>query len=47
MTKIPFHDRLAIGALLLAGVAAFIGPLLPGVYRDTEEGIGRLGPPTS
>ncbi len=39
MIRTPFADRLAIVALLLAGVAAFLGLLLPGVYRDTEEGI--------
>jgi hypothetical protein len=37
--KTSFADRLAIVALLLAAVAAFVGLLLPGVYRDTAEGI--------
>ena len=39
MTRIRFADRLAIVALLLTGVAALVGLLLPGVYRDTAEGI--------
>ena len=38
-SRIKFADRLALAALLLAGVAAAAGLLVSGLYRDTDEGI--------
>jgi hypothetical protein len=34
-----FADRLALGALVLAAVAAIAGLVVPGLYRDTADGI--------
>lgn len=36
---LKFADRLALGALLLAAVAAAAGLLISGLYRDTADGI--------
>ncbi len=38
-SRIKFADRLALAALLLAAAAAAAGLLVPGLYRDTDEGI--------
>jgi len=38
-SRIELADRLAMAALLLASVAAGAGLLVPGLYRDTDEGI--------
>lgn len=37
--RLKFADRLAFAALLLAAVAAAAGLVVPGLYRDTAEGI--------
>jgi hypothetical protein len=38
-SRTKFADRLALGALLLAAVAAAAGLLVSGLYRDTDQGI--------
>ena len=38
-SRIELADRLAFAALLLGAVAAGAGLLVPGLYRDTDEGI--------
>jgi hypothetical protein len=38
-SRLKFADRLALVALLLAAIAAIAGLLVPGLYRDTAEGI--------
>ena len=39
ISRTTFPDRLALGALLLAAIAAAAGLFVSGLYRDTEEGI--------
>ena len=38
-SRLKFADRLALVALPLAAIAAIAGLLLPGLYRDTADGI--------
>ena len=38
-SRLTFADRLALVALLLAAIAAIAGLLVPGLYRDTADGI--------
>ena len=37
--RLTFADRLALVALPLAAIAAIAGLLVPGLYRDTADGI--------
>ena len=39
MTRITSADRLALIALPLVAIAALVGLVMPGIYRDTAEGI--------
>jgi hypothetical protein len=38
-SRAMFAERLALVALPLAAIAAFVGLLVPGLYRDTADGI--------
>jgi hypothetical protein len=38
-SRLKFADRLAMVAILLAAIAAIAGLLVPGLYRDTADGI--------
>ncbi len=38
-SRLKFADRLALVALLFAAIAAIAGLLVPGLYRDTADGI--------
>ena len=38
-SRVTFADRLALVAILLAAIAAIAGLLVPGLYRDTADGI--------
>jgi len=38
-SRLKFADHLALVALLLAAIAAIAGLLVPGLYRDTADGI--------